>query len=51
MKRLALLCGVLFSPFIALAQQEGQKEKTDFNKLDSIVDEAWRTGKNTPVSH
>ena len=51
MKRLALLCGVLFSPFIALAQQEGQKEKTVFNKLDSIVVEAWRAGKNTPVSH
>ncbi|MDX9781422.1 MAG: TonB-dependent receptor plug domain-containing protein [Bacteroidales bacterium] len=51
MKRLALLCGVFFSPLLVLAQQNGQKEKTLINKLDSVVVEAWRAGKNTPVSH
>lgn len=51
MKRLALFCGVLFSPIMVLAQMEGQNEKTIINKLDSIVVEAWRAGKNTPVSH
>jgi iron complex outermembrane receptor protein len=51
MKRLALLCGVIISPIMVLAFQNGQKEKTVLNKLDSIVVEAWRAGKNTPVSH
>lgn len=51
MKRLALFCGVFFLPTISLALQNGQKEKLITNKLDSIVVEAWRAGKNTPVSH
>ena len=36
---------------MVLAQQEGQNEKTVINKLDSVIVEAWRAGKNTPVSH
>ena len=50
MKRLTLFCGVFFLPLLTLAQSSGQKEKTEFFKLDSIVVEAYRAGKNTPVS-
>jgi len=51
MKRLALLCGV-FLPLLTLAQNtSGQNEKKETTKLDSIVVEAWRAGRNTPVSH
>lgn len=51
MKRLALLCGV-FLPLLTLAQnREGQNEKNESTKLDSIVVEAWKAGRNTPVSH
>lgn len=38
-------------PFLSLAQNTGQKEKTTISKLDSVVVEAWRAGKNTPVSY
>lgn len=51
MKRLALLCGV-FLPLLTLAQNKaGQNEKNESTKLDSIVVEAWKAGRNTPVSH
>lgn len=52
MKRKFLFCGVLFiltiSPFAELSSQT-KNEKYD--KLDSIVVEAFRAGKNTPVTH
>lgn len=38
-------------PFLSLAQNFGQKEKTTISKLDSVVVEAYRAGKNTPVSY
>ena len=49
MKKLSLLCGVFLFPFISLAQNE-QKEKNVIVKLDSIVVQAVRAGKNTPVA-
>ena len=49
MKKL-LLCGVLFLPFLSHAQNKEQNEKGTI-KLDSIVVEAYRAGKNTPVSY
>lgn len=52
MKRKFLFCGVLFiltiSPFEELSSQT-KNEKYD--KLDSVVVEAFRAGKNTPVTH
>ncbi len=51
MKKLTLFCGVFLLPFLSLAQNTGQKEKTTISKLDSVVVEAWRAGKNTPVSY
>ena len=51
MKKLTLFCGVFLLPFLSLAQSTGQKEKTTISKLDSVVVEAWRAGKNTPVSY
>ena len=50
MKRLTLFCGVFILPFLSLAQNTGQKEKSELFKLDSVVVEAYRAGKNTPVS-
>ena len=50
MKGLTLFCGVFLLPILTLAQNNGQKEKTEIFKLDSIVVEAYRAGKNTPVS-
>ena len=49
MKKL-LFCGVLFLPFLSYAQNKEQNEKGAI-KLDSIVVEAYRAGKNTPVSY
>ncbi|MEN6619223.1 MAG: TonB-dependent receptor [Rikenellaceae bacterium] len=51
MKRLTLFCGAFLLPFLSLAQNTGQKEKIANSKLDSVVVEAWRAGKNTPVSY
>ncbi len=51
MKKLTLFCGVILLPFLTLAQNPGQKEKTSTIKLDSVVVEAYRAGKNTPVSY
>ena len=51
MKRLALFCGVIFLPLISQAQDSGQKEKVTQTKLDSVVVESFRGGKNTPVTH
>ncbi|EKD32478.1 MAG: hypothetical protein ACD_77C00087G0001 [uncultured bacterium] len=50
MKKLTLFCGVFILPFLSLAQNTGQKEKSELFKLDSVVVEAYRAGKNTPVS-
>ncbi len=41
MKRLTLFCGVFLFPVLSLSQ----------TKLDSVVVESYRAGKNTPVSH
>ena len=49
MKKL-LFCGVLFLPFLSYAQNKEQNEKGAI-KLDSVVVEAYRAGKNTPVSY
>ena len=49
MKKL-LFCGVLFLPFLSYAQNTVQNEKGAI-KLDSVVVEAYRAGKNTPVSY
>ena len=49
MKKL-LFCGVLFLPFLSYAQNREQNEKGAI-KLDSVVVEAYRAGKNTPVSY
>ncbi|PKP00303.1 MAG: TonB-dependent receptor [Bacteroidetes bacterium HGW-Bacteroidetes-8] len=51
MKRLALFCGVIFLPLLSQAQDSGQKEKVAQTKLDSVVVESFRGGKNTPVTH
>ncbi|MFA6334086.1 MAG: TonB-dependent receptor [Bacteroidales bacterium] len=51
MKKLTLFCGVFLFPFLTLAQNSGQKEKITVLKLDSVVVEAYRAGKNTPVSY
>jgi len=51
MKKLALFCGVIFLPFLSHAQNSGQKEKETQTKLDSVVVESFRGGKNTPVTH
>ena len=51
MKKLTLFCGVLLLPFLSLAQDYEQKVKTTNSKLDSVVVEAFRAGKNTPVSY
>lgn len=51
MKRLALFCGVIFLPLLSQAQDIGQKEKVAQTKLDSVVVESFRGGKNTPVTH
>jgi len=51
MKRLALFCGVIFLPLLSQAQDTGQKEKVTQTKLDSVVVESFRGGKNTPVTH
>lgn len=49
MKKLILLSGVFLFPFITSAQQE-QSDKGKVTKLDSIIVEANRAGKNTPFS-
>ncbi len=49
MKKLSLLCGVFLFPFITLAQTE-QNQKNEAVKLDSVVVQAFRAGKNTPVA-
>jgi len=49
MKKL-LFCGALFLPFISHAQNIEQNEKGAI-KLDSVVVEAYRAGRNTPVSY
>jgi len=41
MKRLTLFCGVFLLPVLSFAQ----------TKLDSVIVESYRAGKNTPVSH
>jgi len=51
MKKLTFFCGVLFMPFLTLAQTTGQNEKTTITKLDSIVVQAYRAGSKTPVAH
>lgn len=52
MKQFTLFCGVFsiffFIPFTSL---HSQTEKSTINKLDSVVVEAYRAGKNTPVTH
>ena len=42
---------MLFLPFLSLAQNSGQKEKITLTKLDSVVVEVLKAGKNTPVTH
>jgi len=51
MRKLTLFCGVFLLPFLSLAQNLGQIEQKTETKLDSVVVEAYRAGKNTPVSH
>ena len=52
MKQFTLFCGVfLFSFLIPFSSLYSQTEKSSINKLDSVVVEAYRAGKNTPVTH
>lgn len=52
MKQLTLFCGVfLFFFLIPFTKLHSQSEKNSINKLDSVVVEAYRAGKNTPVTH
>ncbi len=51
MKRLTLLSGVFYFTFFTLVPLTGQNEKIAETKLDSIVVEAYRADRNTPVSH
>ncbi len=51
MKKLSLFCGVFLLPLLAPAQNLEQKEKIQTTRLDSVVVESFRAGKNTPVSY
>ena len=51
MKKLTLLSGVILFTFLSQPHISGQNTKTEETKLDSVVIEAFRAGKNTPVSY
>ena len=51
MKKITLLSGVFLLTFLTQPQLMGQNTKTEETKLDSVVVEAYRAGKNTPVSY
>lgn len=51
MRKLTLLSGVFLLTFLSQPQLSGQNTKTEQTKLDSVVVEAFRAGKNTPVSY
>lgn len=52
MKQFTLFCGVFLIFFlIPFTSLHSQTKKHSSNKLDSVVVEAYRAGKNTPVTH
>lgn len=51
MRKLTLFCGVFFYLFTLPLPLLGQQEKSVQTKLDSVIVEAFRAGKNTPVTH
>ncbi len=51
MKKLTLLSGVFLFTFLTQPLLMGQNTKTEETKLDSVVVEAYRAGRNTPVSY
>ena len=50
MRKLSLLGGAILFPFLTLAQNPVQKENIVTSKLDSVVVQSTRAGKNTPVA-
>ncbi len=50
MKKLTLFCGVFLLPFLSLAQNSEQKEKTTISQLDREILDASRAVKNSQVS-
>ncbi|NCC46067.1 MAG: Plug domain-containing protein, partial [Bacteroidia bacterium] len=52
MKKLSLFCGVfLISILYPFKESFSQKKDVESTKLDSVVVDAYRAGKNTPVTH